>query len=150
MTTHYKSDFISSRDLITDYHLLPNFEVSIEHLRRPLHADSGHLHLVPSHFGLAYGLLVDTNHFPELIVIFPDYSLRTSLGTFSILLVRASFSFQRLREANLTAKSSKCFVAFNLLEYISNSIGEGILTPNERKLQAIHDAPRPDTEKQVC
>ena len=38
-----------------------------------------------SHFGLAYILLVETNPFPEF-VIFPDYSLRTSLGTFSILL----------------------------------------------------------------
>ena len=42
-------------------------------------------HLVPSHLGLACVLLVETNHFPELI-FFSDYSLRTSLGTFSILL----------------------------------------------------------------
>ena len=43
-------------------------------------------HLVPSHLGLAYVLIVETNPFPELVVIFPDYALRTSLGTFSILL----------------------------------------------------------------
>ena len=43
-------------------------------------------HLVLSHFGLAYiyVLLVQTNLFPEF-VIFPDYAIRTSLGTFSIL-----------------------------------------------------------------
>ena len=57
--------------------------------------------------------------------------------------------FQRLREAHLTAKPSKCFVAFNRLEYLGHSIGEGILTPNEGKLQAIRDAPRPETKKQV-
>ena len=57
--------------------------------------------------------------------------------------------FQRLREANLTAKPSKCFVAFNRLEYLGHSIGEGILTPNEGKLQAIRGAPRPETKKQV-
>ena len=43
-------------------------------------------HMVPSHFGLAYVLLVETIRFPEL-VFYPEYSLRTSLGTFSILLV---------------------------------------------------------------
>ena len=35
--------------------------------------------------GLAYVLLVDTNPFSELVVIFPDYALRIFLGTFSIL-----------------------------------------------------------------
>ena len=42
-------------------------------------------HLVPSHLGLVYVLLVEANPFPVL-VFFPDYSLQTSLGTFSILL----------------------------------------------------------------
>ena len=45
---------------------------------------SGHLDL--SLLGLAYVLLVETNLFPELVVIFPDYAIRISLGTFSILL----------------------------------------------------------------
>ena len=36
------------------------------------------------HLGLAYVLLDETNTFPELVVIFPDYALRTFLGTFSI------------------------------------------------------------------
>ena len=35
--------------------------------------------------GLAYVLLVETNHFSELVVTFTDYALRISLGTFSIL-----------------------------------------------------------------
>ena len=42
--------------------------------------------VVPSHLGLAYVLLVETNSFPELVVIFPDNAIRTSLDTFSILL----------------------------------------------------------------
>ena len=41
---------------------------------------------VPSHLGLAHILLGETNPFPELVVIFLDYSLRTTLGIFSILL----------------------------------------------------------------
>ena len=65
------------------------WEVSIEHLRRVWHADRGRLllrtpGLVP--LGLAYVLLVETNPFSELVVIFPDYALRISLGTLSILL----------------------------------------------------------------
>ena len=35
--------------------------------------------------GLVYVLLVETNPFPELVVIFSDYTLQTSIGTFSIL-----------------------------------------------------------------
>ena len=64
-----------------------SWEVSIEHLRRVWHADRGRLLLRtprPVPLGLAYLLLVETNLLHELI--FPDYALRISLGTFSILL----------------------------------------------------------------
>ena len=64
------------------------WEVFIEYLRRcgmPTgDAYSSGPGPVPS--GLAYVLLVETNPFSELVVIFPDYALRISLGTFSILL----------------------------------------------------------------
>ena len=63
--------------------------VSIEHLRRVCNVDRGRLLIRrpgPVPLGLAYVLLVETNPFPELVVIFPDYDLRISLGTFSILL----------------------------------------------------------------
>ena len=43
-------------------------------------------HLVPSHLGLVYSLLVEINSFPELVIIFLDYAIRASLGTFSSLL----------------------------------------------------------------
>ena len=65
------------------------WEVCIEHVRRVWHADRGRLLLRtpgPVPLGLAYVLLVETNPFSELVVIFPDYTLRISLGTFSILL----------------------------------------------------------------
>ena len=54
------------------------------------HADRGRLLLRtpgPVSLTLAYVLLVETNPFPELVVIFPDYALRIPLGTFSILLL---------------------------------------------------------------
>ena len=64
------------------------WEDSTEHLRRVWHADRGRLLLWtpgPVPLGLAYVLLVETNPFSELVV-FMDYALRKSLGTFSILL----------------------------------------------------------------
>ena len=54
------------------------WEVSMEQLRRVWHADRGWLLLRtpgPVPFGLAYVLLVETNPFSELVVIFPDYAL---------------------------------------------------------------------------
>ena len=65
------------------------WEVSIKYLRRVWHADRGRSLLRtpgPVPLGLAYALLVETNHFSELVGIFTDYALRISLGTFSILL----------------------------------------------------------------
>ena len=70
------------------------WDVSIEHLWRVWHADRGRLLLLtpgPVPFGLAYILLVETNPFSELFVIFTDYALRISLGTFSILLLMSFF-----------------------------------------------------------
>ena len=43
-------------------------------------ADSSRL--VPSHLGFAYVLLLETNHFPWFVDIFPDYALLISLRTF--------------------------------------------------------------------
>ena len=53
-------------------------------------------HVVPSHVGHANALLVDTNYFPGLFVMFPDYALRTSLGTFSILLKAGPLRLKQL------------------------------------------------------
>ena len=64
------------------------WEAFIEYLRRVWHADRGRLLLRtpgPVPLGLAYVLLVETNPFSELVVIFPDYAFRISLGTFLIL-----------------------------------------------------------------
>ena len=77
------------------------WEVSIEQLRRVWHADRGRLLLQipgPVPLGLAYVLLVETNPFSELVVIFPDYALRISLGTFSIFLPMGSILLQIMGE----------------------------------------------------
>ena len=66
-------------------------------------------HLVPSHLGLAYVLLVETNPFPEPVIIFPDYALRTSLGTFSILLQPRNRIQQNLTGSKISTSSTKFF-----------------------------------------
>ena len=69
------------------------WEVSIVHLRRIWNANRGRLLLCipgPFLFGtyMHVFLLFETNPFPEVVVIFPDYVLRTSHGTFALLLMQ--------------------------------------------------------------
>ena len=88
MTTLQRSDFIKLWPFYRTWPFTEFWEVCIEHLWRVWHADRGHYpsgNLVPSHLGLASDLPVGTNHFSEL-VIFPEYSVRRFLRTFSILL----------------------------------------------------------------
>ena len=56
---------------------------------------------------------------------------------------------RRLRNAHLTAKPSKCLVGYSNLEYLGHSVGDGFIQPNHSKLEAIQNAPRPETKKQV-
>ena len=66
------------------------WEVSIEHFRDGCSMLAGDNfsaeHLVPPYLGLACILLIETNPFPRTYKFFPNYSLPTSLGIFSILL----------------------------------------------------------------
>ena len=83
--------------------LCTELDLLLEHLRRMWHANRGRLLLRtpgPVLFGLAYVLLIETNPFSELVVTFPDYTLRLSLGTFSILhiffvLIKLTYNFHK-------------------------------------------------------
>ena len=90
MTAIHRSDCIPIRDLFTELELLQTYERFPSNIcggcsMLTREADSSG-RLIPSQLGLAYVLLVATNPFFELVVFFLDYSLRTSLGIFSILL----------------------------------------------------------------
>ena len=68
--------------------------VSMEHLRRVWHADRGRLLLRtpgPVPLGTCICSTCWDQSFSELVVILPDYALRISLGTFSILLLTSNF-----------------------------------------------------------
>ncbi len=55
----------------------------------------------------------------------------------------------RLKAANLTAKPGKCFIGFGSLECLGHVVGEERLRPHPDKVQAIVQAERPKTKKQV-
>lgn len=57
--------------------------------------------------------------------------------------------FTRLRNANLTAKPSKCFIAFESVDCLGHVVGNNKLALDKSKVEAIRDAPNPTTKKQV-
>lgn len=64
-------------------------------------------------------------------------------------LPRVQAVLDSLREAGLTANPRKCKLAFHETNYLGYTIGRGLVKPQEVKLAAIWDWPRPHTKKQV-
>ena len=56
---------------------------------------------------------------------------------------------QRLRQAGLTARPSKCMVGYTSVALLGHNVGDGILTPNQDKARDIVEARRPETKKQI-
>ncbi|XP_073727643.1 uncharacterized protein [Misgurnus anguillicaudatus] len=54
-----------------------------------------------------------------------------------------------LREAGLTANPKKCKIAYGETEYLGYTIGRGVVQPQEAKVGAIQNWPRPQTKRQV-
>ena len=55
----------------------------------------------------------------------------------------------RLREAGLTARPTKCFVGYRSLEFLGYVVGKGILQPVPEKVTKVLQATRPKTKKEV-
>ena len=55
----------------------------------------------------------------------------------------------KLKQSGLTAKPSKVEVGFKSLEFLGHVVGEGIIRPEESKVQKIMQVPIPQTRKQV-
>ena len=55
----------------------------------------------------------------------------------------------RLRSAKLTAKPSKCMIGYDSIECLGYNIVGQTVRPKEDKIQAIRDAPRPSTKRQI-
>ncbi len=56
---------------------------------------------------------------------------------------------QRLEEANLSAKPSKCFIGFRQLTYLGHGIGNGKRWPEDANVQKVKDAKPPTTKKEL-
>jgi len=57
--------------------------------------------------------------------------------------------FQRVREANLSLKPSKCFIGYTSLVYLGHNLGQDTLAPNDNLVQKIRLAPLPTSKKQL-
>ena len=55
----------------------------------------------------------------------------------------------RLRSAKLTAKPSKCMIGYDSTECLGHNIVGQTVRQQEDKIQAIRDAPRPSTKRQI-
>ena len=54
-----------------------------------------------------------------------------------------------LREANLAARPSKCYMGFSSIDFLGHELGDGTIHTSKRLTQKAVDAPRPETKKQV-
>ena len=57
--------------------------------------------------------------------------------------------FKRLRQANLTVRPSKCSVGNTQVECLGYIVGNDRLLPNPQKVEAIKQAQKPQTKKQI-
>ena len=56
---------------------------------------------------------------------------------------------QRLKEAGLTAKPSKCQFAMRQCVYLGHIVGNGLVQPETSKIEAVQRWKVPETKKQV-
>lgn len=56
---------------------------------------------------------------------------------------------EKLKEAGLTARPKKIFAGFQELEFLGHRVGQGLLKPEEKKVEKILHIPTPTTKRQV-
>jgi hypothetical protein len=69
--------------------------------------------------------------------------------TFEQHLIDLRRVFDRLREAKLRAKPSKCRIAMHMVDFIGHRVGGGIIAPRDALIETILQFPRPKTGKQI-
>ncbi|XP_071503098.1 uncharacterized protein [Diadema antillarum] len=70
-------------------------------------------------------------------------------ATFEEHIVTLNEVLRRLRQANLTARPTKCFIGYRSVEFLGHCVGQGELRPVQDKVKAVKNAPRPRTKKQL-
>ena len=57
---------------------------------------------------------------------------------------------EKLQQAQLTNKMTKCKFTFNSCSYLGHQIGDGGVLPEITKVKVIQDLMQPKTKKDVC
>ncbi|KAK7902112.1 hypothetical protein WMY93_018881 [Mugilogobius chulae] len=57
--------------------------------------------------------------------------------------------FQRLKQAGLTAQPKKCALARQEAKYLGYLLGHGVIRPQQDKVEAVRNCPRPQTKSQL-
>jgi len=69
--------------------------------------------------------------------------------TFEEHLVHVTDMLQKLRMAGLTANNKKCSIASNSTKILGHLVKDGLIYPNDEKMEVIRNWPTPKTKKQV-
>ena len=57
--------------------------------------------------------------------------------------------FMHIRQAGLTARPTKCYIGFKVLNFVGHTVGDGEVKMDPKKLEKIRNAPRPVTKTQL-
>lgn len=57
--------------------------------------------------------------------------------------------FQRLAETGLTARPTKCLLAYQKLEFLGHTVSQGYTSPDPKNVEKLKQATRPQTKKDV-
>ena len=76
----------------------------------------------------------------DLVIFSPDWESH---------LVHVSDVLETLKQANLTAKPSKCSFGQSKVNYLGYVVGEGIIEPQKTKVEAVANKTQPKTKKDV-
>ncbi|XP_072043172.1 uncharacterized protein [Amphiura filiformis] len=87
------------------------------------------------------------NNFDKVVNYIDDILVYTV--TWEEHLEKLNELMKRLRDANLTAKPSKCYIGFERVEFLGHTVEKGCRHPNLDKLEVIQKAPRPVTKTQL-
>ena len=88
-----------------------------------------------------------TNGLPNVVNYLDDCLLFTKTWEDHIKGLEGLLS--RFRSAGLTARPSKCLVAFQEIEFLGHKIGKGSISPTIDKVEAIVNASLPETKKEM-
>ena len=78
-----------------------------------------------------------------------DIVVFTMEDDWSLHLKHIEAVLQRIKNANLTIKKSKCEFGSATVTYLGHEIGHGSVTPSKVKIQAVLEAPTPTDKKKV-